>query len=154
MARGKEMESGSGGRAHMGRPEGDRTYVLPPDTSPCQLCTNVSVQHKHCMHALGSCSHKPLKDVHIIRSVAPWGQQQRQLDEVKGAGVDEDLNGEYQQRRRQQQHQNHWGEGWQTPTIDGPPGAPRAQRAREPWRAALSRCGSDVKRADLSVPLR
>ena len=38
----------------------DKSYELPPNTSPCKLMTNLTQQHKYCFHTPGSCTHTPL----------------------------------------------------------------------------------------------
>ena len=80
----------------------DKSYELPPNTSPCKLMTNLSQQHKYCFHTPGSCTHTPLLGVTLVCSLAPMVVHEPKEHGKRGTGQELAAQKLLQQQRQQQ----------------------------------------------------
>ena len=65
----------------------DKSYELPPNTSPCKLMTNLTQQDKYCFHTPGSCTHTPLLGVNLVCSLAPMTVHETEAKEHGSRGT-------------------------------------------------------------------
>ena len=86
----------------------DKSYELPPNTSPCKLMTNLSQQHKYCFHSPGSCTHTPLLGVSLVCSLAPMTVHDSGVKEQNGRGTGQQQAAQRLQQQQRQQQNDSW----------------------------------------------
>ena len=95
----------------------DKSYELPPNTSPCKLMTNLTQQHKYCFHTPGSCTHTPLLGVNLVCSLAPMTQFESGAKEQKGRGTGQQLAAQKLQQQQQQLQNDSWNKIQKSPAT-------------------------------------
>ena len=86
----------------------DKSYELPPNTSPCKLMTNLTQQHKYCFHTPGSCTHTPLLGVNLVCSLAPMTVHETGGKEHGSRGTGQHSAAQKLQQQQRQQQNDSW----------------------------------------------
>ena len=95
----------------------DKSYELPPNTSPCKLMTNLTQQHQYCFHTPGSCTHTPLLGVNLVCSSAPMTVHESGAKEQSGRGSGQQLAAQKFQQQQRQQQNDSWNKIQKSPAA-------------------------------------